>query len=249
MGRTCNVSGLRLIPARGIVGYRIARTVYPALSAAQRNHADDREDWGRYDVPGETLYLAGSREAAFGEVLAPFKRRNGAGDPLAKDAAALGMTLEEFVEEVARDWSDRDFMGLGAVPAGWRYDREIRSFELSGPRWLIDVEHADSIAVIERRMEQELADAKIGHLTTSHLRADEREVTTSIAERLQAVVLEDGSQAMGIHFGTKHGGDWCAAIWLGPTSATEVTPSPADAILVTDADMTRVADRFQLRVF
>lgn len=46
-------------------------------------------------------------------------------DTLTKDAEFAGLSLEAYIEEVTRDWSERDFMGLGAVPAGWRYDRGL----------------------------------------------------------------------------------------------------------------------------
>lgn len=119
--RTCSRTGLRLISDPHSDGYHVGKTDYPALSAAPRSGDDgNRTAWGRYDVPGQTFYVAETRPCAYAEVLSAFKRTLGSADPLVKDAAALGMTVEEFVEEVARDWSDRDFMGLGAVPAGWR---------------------------------------------------------------------------------------------------------------------------------
>src|SRR5690606_21907383 len=123
--RRCESTGLRLIASPGILGYHVGKLEYPALSAAPRDlEASAPTAWNRYDVVGgQTFYIAEKPECAYAEVLSQYKRANGVADPLSKDAAFFGMTLEEYVEEIAREWSELDFMGLGAVPAGWRFDR------------------------------------------------------------------------------------------------------------------------------
>lgn len=198
---------------------------------------------------GETFYLAETREGAYAEVLAPFKRANGSTDPLAKDAAALGMTLEEFVEEVARDWADRDFMGLGAVPAGWRYDRGMFRVEMIGSAELVHIEHPDSIAAIELLMGEELAHLGVSHLTTATLRSENRAVTTAIATALRAQLLDSGALPRGIHFGSKHGAAWCNAYWIDTLTPGDLLPLSPEPVLVTDEALKTVADRFRIRVF
>jgi hypothetical protein len=247
---TCEKTGLHLVSDPGIYSFHVGKTEYPPLSAISREaNPDSRDGWNRYDVPGQTLYVAETRESAYAEVLVPFKRANGSSDPLAKDAEAMGMTLEEFVEEVSREWSERDFMGLGAIPAGWRYDRGMVPVVLTESGWLVDIEHPDSISAIERLMELELSRLRVPHLTTGVLRGEERSVTTAIAIHLHDVILNNGEQPCGIHFGSKHGAAWCKALWLDHPAAGDVLTLSPDAILVTDDALKVAADRFRIKVF
>lgn len=242
---------LTLLANTGGYGFHVGKTAYPALSAAPRSAADkDRHGWGRYDVPGSTYYLAETRTAAYAEVLSPFKRANGSGDPLAEDAAFMGMTLEEYVEEVAREWDERSFMGLGAVPASWRLDRGMYAVALPETGWLIDVEHPDSMAALEDMIGSLLGGLGVASLTTGALRGEQREVTTLIAQTLQTVTLGgDGITPMGIHFGSKFGAAWCKAYWLDHPDARSLLPLSPDPVLLTDPALNTAADRFRIRVF
>lgn len=204
---------------------------------------------GRYDVPGETFYVAETRTCAYAEVLSTYKRANGAADPLAHDAKALGMTVEEFIEEVASEWAERDFMGLGAIPAGWRLDRGIYSVALPEKRWLVDIEHPDSMSALEQANEAALGSLYVGSLATGVLRSERRDVTTLLASWVHDVVLDDGSAPMGIHFGSKHGAAWCKGFWLDHPYVDELLPLSPDPVLVTDVDLITAADRFRIRVF
>lgn len=247
--RTCETTGLRLIADPGVYGYRVGKNEYPVLSAVSRDAATEScNGWNRYDVPGQTFYIAETRGCAYAEVLSDFKRANGASDPIAEDAAFLGMTLEEYVEEVAREWSELDFMGLGAIPAGWRYDRGMIPVVMPDG-WLIDIEHPDSISAIERMMDSELAEFGVRQLTTATLRGEDRAVTTAIATRLHSVILDTGSRPFGVHFGSKHGAGWCKALWLDHPDASNVLTLSPEPILVTDDALRTAADRFRIRVF
>lgn len=250
INRTCERTGLRLISDPGTYNYHVGKTEYPPLSAATREAGvKSRDSWNRYDVPGQTFYVAETRECAYAEVLAPFKRANGSADPLKKDAESLGMTLEEFVEEIAREWSERDFMGLGAIPAGWRYDRGMFPVVLPDTGWLVDIEHPDSISAIEKLLGDELSWLRVDHLTTGTLRGEDRAVTTAIAMRLHDVMLDTGYTPEGIHFGSKHGTSWCKALWLDHPATSDILTLSPDPILVTDDALKIAADRFRIRIF
>ena len=57
--------------------------------------------WSRYDTyDGRTIYTASTSGCAFDEVLAGFRRRLGAHDSLARDAAAVGLSVPEFLRAV-----------------------------------------------------------------------------------------------------------------------------------------------------
>lgn len=248
--RICSLTGLQLISDPEIVGYHVGKNEYPPLSGAPRDAADtSRNAWGRYDVPGQTLYVAETRTTAYAEVLSGFKRANGAADSLAQDAEFAGMTLADYVEEIAREWSERNFMGLGAIPADWRYDRGLIPVVLPDPGWLVDVEDPDSIASVESAMGPALAGLGVPHLTTGDLRGANRAVTTQIAQHLHGLTLDTGETPLGVHFGSKHGSNWCKAIWLDHPDAAYVRTLPAKSILVTDEDLKVAADRFRIRVF
>ncbi|WP_425839907.1 hypothetical protein [Microbacterium sp. PA5] len=247
--RTCSATGLRLIDSGAVVGFHVGKREYPALSAAPREESEPRDQWNRYDVPGATFYIAETTECAYAEVLSPFKRANGAADTLAKDAAFHGVTVAEFVEDIAREWSELDFMGLGAIPAGWRFDRGMIRIHMPAAGSLVDIEHPDSISAIEGMMGAELASLGVAHLTTGVLRGEKRTVTTAIAAAVKALTLEDGNQPLGIHFGSKHGAAWCRAIWLDHPLAGDLIALSPEQILVTDDDLRKAADRFRIRVF
>lgn len=244
---TSESSGLRLIPCRGEVGFRVAKRAYPVISAPSRTADDLRNDWGRYDTVGSTLYVAETARSAYAEVLSPLKQANGTASSLQTDAASMGMTIEEFLEEVASEWGDRNFMGLGAVPAKWRELRAIHQILLPSAGWWVDIEHPDSIAAINERLAEFLASQGIPALDTSHLRGENRNVTTMIAALTQSLTLDDGTTPVGIHFGSRHGGAWCKAIWLD--DALELIPLGPEPVLVTDPDLAAAADNFRIRVF
>ncbi|MBN9629392.1 MAG: RES domain-containing protein, partial [Actinobacteria bacterium] len=121
--RTCAKTGLRLLAVEGDRMFRVAPTRYDPISAPERADGVSRDKWGRFDSPGFTLYAAQTRETAYAEVLAQFKRQLGAEDPLAADALAIGMSRDEFLEAIADEWAASSCMGVGAVPASWRHDR------------------------------------------------------------------------------------------------------------------------------
>lgn len=232
--------------------FRVAPTRYEPISAVQRLVGVSRDQWGRFDSPGFTLYTAERKEAAYAEILAQFKRQLGAVDPLAADAAAIGMSRDDFLELIADEWAENSFMGVGAVPASWRHDRGVYEVHALPGGWWIDVDHPDTISVLEQQLERLLVHEGVPALTTGVLEGDNRLVTTAIGEFLHCIELDDGSAARGIQFRSKHGGAWCRAIWLpGPDEdwTADLTALSPDRILISDEDLARACERFRIRVF
>ncbi|MEO8907468.1 MAG: hypothetical protein ABI310_05260 [Microbacteriaceae bacterium] len=213
-----------------------------------------RRDWNRYDTLGRTYYLAESPECAYSEVLAQFKRANGASDPLEPVARVLNLTLEETVRMIAQDWGEEDFHNVGALPPTWRSERRLYEARLVGGGWLVDVQHPDSIAALEEaddgRVAQFLANNGIPSLTVSTLTSENRTVTTMLAETIRDDQLDDGWTPRGVHFGSKHGGAWCKAVWLPYAAASpsgiEITKSTH--IEANDSAFRTVLRRFRLCV-
>jgi len=251
-GTTCTATGLRLVPELGETTYRIAKPRYGALSAPERTARSARKRWGRYDSLGRTLYLAREAESAFAEVLSPFKRQLGALDPLESDAAALGLTRSELLELVAEEWGEAQFMGMGAVPQQWRVDRCVYEVIGQGDGWWIDVEHPDSLSVLEATIEPTLIRQGVRSLTTAVLRGENRIVTTAVGMHLRGIELFDGSVARGLQFGSKHGGGWCRAAWMPGAAdswSADFIATSGEPLLVTDEHLARASERFRIKVF
>src|SRR5665647_411616 len=212
---TCTRTGLRLVPARPAeLTWRVAKAARGGLSAPPREAAEPVQEWNRYDTIGSTLYLASTQGTALMEVLSPFKRTLGAADVLAKDAAALGLSLGAFVDAIAEEWGQRYFMGTGCLPAIWRDERSVYRIRLPEHGWWVDIEHPDSIAALAHHLEAQLAAGGVAHLTTAHLRGDSRAITTAVAEWVRAQVLDDGAVPLGVRFGSKHRGGSSWAYWM-----------------------------------
>ncbi|MFL0360884.1 RES domain-containing protein [Curtobacterium flaccumfaciens] len=251
--RTCTATGLRLLPCTGDVGHRIAKNTYAPISAPARHDAGDnhteRSSWGRYDAVGtETLYTAGSRTGALAEVLSSFKLPLGTRSALEVDAAALGLTLEEFLVDVAAEWEERSFMQTGALPRSWRDDRAALLIRQPAVGWLVDVEHPDSISALEPILTTHLLVGGYATFTTAALRSDDRALTTAIADIVHDATLDDGSRPIGIHFGSKFGGSWCRAFWLD-RAAAGLTVTGTEAITLDNPDFLTATRRFGIRAF
>jgi len=241
-------TGLHLQSATGEVSVRIARSSRGPLHPPPRQGTPDAS-WSRYDVTGWTVYTAETRETAYAEVLAYTKRRLGQRDPLAEDAAAIGLSLSEFTDLVGQEWSERQHMGMGHLPASWRIERLMYRITMPTQGWWIDVEHPDSLAAIETALEPDLADLNVGALTVAALRGEDRRITTTVARWAQGLHLDDGTLPLGITYGSKHGTGRCWAYWLSDTTPPGLACDDGCAITDTDTDLRRVTDRFRIRVW
>jgi len=196
------------------------------------------------------VYLAQTAEGAYAEVLAYAKRRLGQQDPLSEDAAAVGLSVGEFVGLVGQEWAERQHMGVGHLPSSWRIERRLYRVTLAGPGWWVDVEHPDSLATLEAALEDELATLGVPALTVGALRGDDRRVTTAVARWVHGVHLDDGSTPAGVAYYSKHGTGLCRAYWLpGGPGQRRPTSDRGTPILLSDEDFRRVADRFRIHVW
>ncbi|MFZ4894292.1 hypothetical protein ACL9RL_07570 [Plantibacter sp. Mn2098] len=162
------------------------------------------------------------------------------------DAAALGLKRDEFLEIIATEWAEHGFMGVGAIPAMWRHDRAVFEIAAAGTGWWVDVEHPDTLSVLEAELTSVLAEQRVTTLTTAVLRGENRIITGAVAALVRGWTFDDGTSARGIHFGRKFGGGTCRAIWLPETELIGLSP---EAIFVTDERLALAADRFRIRVF
>ena len=123
--RVCARTGLVLVPSAGESAYRVAPEFVRAAEPAGA--------WsGRVGcvlvVPVRHLRRAHrvhrvQKGCAFDEALAGFRRRLGGRDSLARDAAAVGLSVAEFLRAVDEDWAELGVMVPGHLPRAWRTAR------------------------------------------------------------------------------------------------------------------------------
>jgi hypothetical protein len=189
--RICGVTGLALVPSSAEHAYRIAKESYGPLNPPLRTQKKPRGQWGRYDVlDHRTIYAGMPERCAYAESLA-FARPD------------IDIELSEFFDddtyfgrledEIIKEWTQRDHMSPRQVAAAWRNERLIYRLVLPETGWFVDIEHSDSIAAIIHSLQPALSMAGVQQLTTSHLRGENRALTTSIAEWIHKQVLDDGA--------------------------------------------------------
>ncbi len=257
--RTCTSTGLALQPSAVRKIWRVAKTSYGPLGPRVRDHDLKRKDWGRYDVPGHrTVYGACPRVAAYGESIAFAQEALPdvtAGELYPISSPGDATPIREYVRQ---EFRERGFMELGTLPAAWRHERLIYQLTLPQDGWFVDIESADSVAVLSHALARPLAALGIDHLTVAHLRGEDRRLTTMVAEWVHGLVLDDGSQPHGIRYCSKHGTDWsCWAVWLRHTDAgkgRESEPTTADQGAYIEhcdqnPDLAAAARLFGLRCF
>jgi hypothetical protein len=120
--------------------------------------------------------------------------------------------------------------------------------------WWVDVEHPDSLSALESALELELAALDVKQLDTAVVRGSKREVTTMVAEHIRKQILFDGSEPLGIQFGSRHGGALNWALWLrridlglpGSDGAELIAEHPIE---FNDPDLFTASQRFHIKVF
>ncbi|MFJ4253742.1 hypothetical protein [Microbacterium sp. NPDC090003] len=216
-----------------------------------------RQDWGRFDVLGETFYVAEDIETAYAEVLAAFKLPNGVNDPLQDIADMYGVPRNTAIEWITEDWEliEENFRGFGGIPASWREARRLFEATMNGPGWLVDIQHPATISALEGPADgpvaRFLSSQGISALTLSALTGNNRMVTTVLADVVRTTDLHDGSGPRGIQFPSKHGGAWCRAIWRPedtPATFLGVSISGEQPIHANDSALTVVGDRFHITI-
>lgn len=216
--QTCSVTGIALVPASRQVLFRLAKPSYGPLNPQHRgiSSSDDRTGWNRFDIAGErTIYAASSPEGAYGELLGSLKRPRAI--PAAKylDDVA-GATIEELVQE---EWAATGRrLPPYAVDLHWL--DEFRLYMLTFPPsgWLVEVEHSCTVAYLGQHIPSGLWERGTRQITVAELRSPDRSLTTPLAERVANVRLVDGTNPIGIRYGSRHGSDWtCWSLWLRDT--------------------------------
>lgn len=220
--RICHNTGLALV-AGPVSSFRIARESYGALAPRPREVGDDPNNWSRYDTVGRTIYSCADRVTAYMELLAPYRTKiNEERRALQPAADAVGMSLEDYWNEVVSEWDEAGKMKATWLPRAFREGRAL--YTLQYPEgWWIDVTATETIAALHDLFEGPWPTAhgeSEEPLTLADLTGDDRVLTAAIAQLIRDnVQLDDGTLPLGIQFLSKHGrpaggSGLCWAYWM-----------------------------------
>jgi len=252
--RVCSRTGLVLVPAAGEREFRVASSSYGALNPPVRGLVgSDVLSWSRHDTyGGRTVYTASTRRCAFDEVLAGFRRRLGTTDSLVKDAAAVGLTVAEFIAAMEQDWASLGVLYPGHVPAVWRTGRLMFTVTLPTAGWWVALDAPESIAAIRSELGDRLALLGVTDLDLTVLYGGNRAATVQIADWVRSITVDDDTRPHGIVYRSRHAGGDVHAYWLRavdaglPLSSEAVTADVGASIPVADPDLLATATRYGL---
>lgn len=220
--RICQDTGLALV-AGPVSSFRIARESYGALAPKPREATDDPGSWSRYDTIGRTIYSSADRVTAFMELLASYRTDiNAERRALQPAADAVGMSLDDYWNDIVSEWDEAGNMKAMWLPRTFRDGRAL--YTLQYPEgWWIDATATETIAAIHDLFTGPWP-TKDGDsekpLTLADLTGDDRVLTTAIAGVIREhVQLDDGTLPLGMQFLSKHGrpadgSGLCWAYWM-----------------------------------
>lgn len=221
----CSSTGLALIPPTTDPCVRISRNSYPPLEAIYRGRQEEAINYASYHrfdtIGGRTLYLSASTQTAFAEVLAPLRVQISKLGGLAKDAHSLGLTTEEFLELIQKEWLAQGHMATGLVPVSWREERQLHLVAPPIRGYWIDIESPYSISAISTLLQSpknswvasELGKLGVNELDTGLLRGPNREATVILSSLLRTTTLQGGNPPLGLAYESKHGLGRCFATY------------------------------------
>lgn len=251
----CPVTGFALVEGL-MTGYRVAKKEYGPVSPLPRDAAATprvRSTWGRFDVLGKTIYAAADAATAIIESLAWTAQNHHQSHALQKTANQLGMSLEDLLKQIAKELDENGAMKQGAVPRGWRLDRQVFKLQIS-PHWLVDLASADTIAAINDRYLEPLTAQNLttDRITLSDLTGGTRGLTQFIAEQIAGTELYDRSTPDGMLYPSKLGSagtgqGHCYALW--PSDTIKIFEIDAEPITLDTPGIKQAEKLHGIRIY
>lgn len=241
-----------------MTGFRLAKKEYGPLNPLPKEHgatAETRASWGRFDVPGQTIYAAGDQATALIEALAWSAQNHSQQHALQKTADHLGISVQLLQSQIAEELDESDAMRQGTVPAGWRLDREIYTLQIS-PHWLVDLTSADTIGALNDLYLEELISRELikqdRRFTLSDLTGDTRELTQLIAQKVKSTKLFDETTPDGLIYPSKlgvagSGAGRCFALW--PSENVSITDYGSEPITLDSPGIRQAQKIHGIRIF
>lgn len=238
----CPRTGLYLVPARGEIGWRIAKEQYvrsggilavPVNKYVGALPVGDPDPRGRFDTLGRTVYFGKTAQTSFAEVLQGFRLERLA---VEADAAAAGYTFEEYVDLTNIQADENGVDRPWAISGKWQVDRCLHKVAMPSEGWWVRADHYATINQVATDLAGPLREMGVDLLTLGDLGGEVRAVTTLIAELVRNQNLFDGSRPLGIEFPSKTGYGNCWA-WWDRRADDGLTPGPNDPKTLDDLNV------------
>lgn len=181
--------------------------------------------YGNYGV----LYFATHLETCFEETLSRIVPR------------------PKLADLVRDDWAAMHVMSPGNVAREWRLDRREVRVGVEDPQEFVDVDHADTLAVLERALRPHLnmMPDPIEELDTSVIRSAARGVTRLISQFVYAIEDADGyARFAGIRYASRVDSKECWAVF----DRTKLRQEEIRVIYQNDKALQKVARRRELTI-
>jgi hypothetical protein len=213
--RVCTATGFGLVAAADeSVGWRITKDAYvqtSGITGVLTNNGvgslppgtPDRR--GRYDTVGRTVYFADTAKTALAEVLQHFRVEVMS---MTKDAVAIGIDVDLYRRELAKDLHARGLPGPGEVPVDWQMASSLYKVHLPSAGWWVVIDSPATLNALSEKMR-----GSADQLTLGDVCGDDRGLTTQLAQIIRESVLDDGSLPLGIEFPSKTAYGRCWAWW------------------------------------
>ncbi len=156
----------------------------------------------RYDTEGRSVYFAESKIAAFAEVLQAFRVHVLS---LAKDAAAIGMSVADYRKQVTKESHELGNPGPGEIPVEWQMNRSLYRVQMPKSDWWVRIDAGETLTALTNAFQWPQL------LTLSDVAGENRSLTTRIAQLMRLAVLDNGTLPLGIDFPSKTGYGRCWA--------------------------------------
>lgn len=241
--RICKDTRLHLVAAHGQKAFRVAKDRYGALSVRPNEFVGPLpvgtdpakgDPRGRFDTRGSTIYLADSRECAYAEVLIGFRQERA---KIAAVAESIGWDVEEYLAQVIADAHTNGVDVPWAISVDWQMDRSIYEIRLPRKGWWIQIDHAHTLAALEKLVPQTTGmTERLQLLTAGTLHSEDRNLTTLLAHVLRTQRLDDGSEPLGISYLSKTLNGRCWAYWDRRTDEG-LSPGSNDLLQLTSENV------------
>lgn len=174
------------------------------------------------------LYFSTDLETCYSEVLARFRP-----DP-------------RIASIVRKDWADRGWMEIGAVPADWRFRRSVAQVYLEDDQPILDLTATATVDFLREELAYGLATLGYDDLDHGLLRGPDRRVTRLVADWAYQQYDGEVPRWWGIKYTSRldNSGE-CWAVF--PDAEMRMVLSRPVAL--DDPALEAVARRFQLKVF
>lgn len=181
---------------------------------------------GNYKV----VYAASTAEACFAECLARFR------------------PSPRLADLVRDEWSERNWMSVGSIPADWRNSRVLVQLEVPNALPFLDISHSDTLQALreDQRIMGWLTSLGLNELDLSEVVSRDRRITRLVSQWAAEATDEDDHPLYGgIRYLSRMGGQYVCWAFFEETNFVTASVRP---VLATDIDLCTVAKRYGLVV-